>query len=142
MARRPRWYDAGVRFECRPDCGACCVNHDDYAYVYLTDDDVTLLADHLELPRERFLTQYTDVEEGRTFLKIDSPECTFLDGARCGVYAARPLQCRTFPFWPENLRTRKRWQSLGRFCPGIDEGPVHDRPTVERTLEEFKRWDD
>jgi Fe-S-cluster containining protein len=36
--------------------------------------------------------------------------CAFLDGARCTVYEARPTQCRTFPFWKENLRRRGSWE--------------------------------
>jgi len=38
------------------------------------------------------------------------------------VYAARPVQCGTFPFWRENLRTRAQWEALGAFCPGIGRG--------------------
>ena len=49
----------------------------------------------------------------------------FLEDKKCGVYEARPQQCRTFPFWEENVRSRHNWQRLREFCPGIDEGPVH-----------------
>ena len=42
------WYSEGLCFECRPDCGACCTNHEDYAYVYLEGDDVDRLVAHLE----------------------------------------------------------------------------------------------
>ena len=52
----------------------------------------------------------------------------FLEGARCTVYEARPSQCGTFPFWPENLKSRADWDELGTFCPGIGQGdliPLH-----------------
>ena len=46
------WYADGLQFECRPDCGACCTNHEDYAYVYLEGDDVDALVSHLEIDEE------------------------------------------------------------------------------------------
>lgn len=30
-----------------------------------------------------------------------SDACVFLEGTRCGVWGARPVQCATYPFWPE-----------------------------------------
>lgn len=55
-------------------------------------------------------------------------DCTFLrrdaasGRARCAIYTVRPAQCRTWPFWPENLSSRADWRSAGERCPGID-GP-------------------
>lgn len=135
------WFAAGVRFECQPDCGACCTNHGDYSYVYLTPEDVPVLAAHLELTDAEFLDRYTDREDGLIFLKMEQPDCTFLDGTKCSVYPARPMQCRTFPFWPENFRSRRQWKRLCEFCPGVDKGPLHDRESVEHRLEEFERCD-
>ena len=122
------WYDeTGLRFECRPDCGACCTNHDDYAHVYLDGDDAERLATHLGVPMEEFRARWVDRDEddGRERLRDESADCTFLDGTRCSVYAARPVQCRTFPFWPANLESRRAWSKLSEFCPGIDRGRVH-----------------
>ncbi len=75
-----------------------------------------------------FLARWTRKDEGHTVLKMDGPACPFLDGTRCSVYAARPRQCGTFPFWPENLASRKEWEELGTFCPGVGRGdfvPLH-----------------
>ena len=124
------WYDDGLRFECVPDCGQCCVNHDDYAYVYLEDGDAEALAAHLGIDDSEFRSRYTVREDGRTALRMDAPHCVFLDGRRCGVYEARPTQCRTFPFWRENLSSRRVWKRLRRFCPGIDRGAVHHAGTI------------
>ncbi len=123
-ARQP-WYADGLRFSCVPACGACCTRHGDYDYVYLDPDDVDRLASELGLSREAFLERHTVEDDGYLALRMEGPECPFLRGTACGVYAARPSQCRTFPFWKENLRSRTAWERLGEFCPGIGAGEAH-----------------
>jgi uncharacterized protein len=118
------WWSEGLRFECQPDCGQCCTNHDDYAYVYLEGQDVDRIAGHLAMSPEAFRETYTTLDDGETVLLMDAPACPFLEGSRCRVYDARPRQCRTFPFWRENLRSRARWDALKSFCPGVGRGAI------------------
>ena len=125
------WYSEGLRFECQPDCGACCTNHDDYSYVYLVGDDLARLAAHLGLSEQECAERYTETEDGSIFLLMDRPDCPFLEGVRCSVYEGRPRQCRTFPFWEESLATRTRWRNLGKFCPGIGKGEVHSLHVIQ-----------
>lgn len=125
--RAPRdapWYAEGLSFECLPDCGRCCTRHDDFAYVYLEPEDVQALAAHLGLPVGEFRRRWTFREEGHTALRVEGDACPFLDGSRCSVYAVRPKQCRTFPFWREFLKSPERWEAVGRFCPGIGSGTI------------------
>jgi len=129
------WYATGLRFECQTDCGACCSNHGDYEFVYLSDTEVREIASHLELEDDLFLERYTVGENGWVVLRMDQPDCPFLDGKRCRVYPVRPAQCRTFPFWKENLRSRQSWERLSQFCPGIDRGPSHDLLRIRAELE-------
>ena len=121
---RSPWYASGLRFSCVPECGACCTRHEDYAYVYLTTDDIRRISKHLGMSRREFLNEYTVLDDGEVVLKMVEPECPLLDGWRCTVYEVRPVQCRTFPFWTENLRNRAAWKRVGEFCPGIGEGEV------------------
>lgn len=123
---RPRsvgaWYRDGLRFECLPDCGRCCSRHSDYGYVYLEGDDAERMAEALGLDLAAFVERHTLEEDGHTLLRMRENECPFLDGTRCAVYTARPRQCRTFPFWRENLRSPAHWEALRAFCPGIGTG--------------------
>ena len=47
-------------------------------------------------------------------------------GTHRSLYDARPMQCRTWPFWPENLTSRRVWEATKRRtpCPGMGQGPV------------------
>lgn len=132
------WYREGLCFECQPDCGNCCRNHGSYSYVYLDSDEAVAIANHLGISLEAFCSRYTTVEDGELILRMDQPECAFLDGNKCTIYGARPTQCRTFPFWPENLTSRKRWQSMSEFCPGIDRGPRIAAESIRATAAEHE----
>jgi Fe-S-cluster containining protein len=133
------WYAEGLQFECQEDCGRCCTNHGDYAYVYLEETDLHRLRRYFGLNREQFLERYTTVDDGFVVLRMDRPACPFLEGSRCTVYEARPVQCRTFPFWEEHLRSRKAWNGTEKFCPGINRGPIHSLRMIRRRLEERRR---
>jgi Fe-S-cluster containining protein len=57
-------------------------------------------------------------------------DCVFLDRgsgkATCSLYEARPSQCRTWPFWSENLTSEAAWQQAKNEtpCPGMDTGKL------------------
>ena len=38
------------------------------------------------------------------------------------MYDARPTQCRTYPFWRENMLTPHDWQAEGARCEGVAAG--------------------
>ena len=133
-AKRLPWYTEGVRFACQPDCGKCCTRHGEYDYVYLEREDVARLASHLEMTVKSFRAQWTKKDDGHTVLRMDGPACPFLDGARCTVYEARPRQCGSFPFWPENLKNREGWEELGTFCPGVGKGDFIPLETIRLQL--------
>ena len=60
-------------------------------------------------------------------------DCVFWDGG-CGVYEARPLQCRTFPFWPSVLASKEAWEETAAGCPGMDRGPLYGADHIEQCL--------
>ena len=75
-----------------------------------------------------------DMGRERLSLKEKSNfDCIFWkDG--CTVYQARPLQCRTFPFWESVVVSPEAWEAVGKECPGINSGDLHDGKTIARFL--------
>lgn len=125
------WFDdaGGLRFGCTL-CGNCCTGAP--GYVLVSDDEAAALARRLGLTVGDFLDRYTrTTSAGRSLTEVRTAhglDCVFLDRARipgkavCGVYEDRPIQCRTWPFWPSLLRSRRAWQAAKRTCPGMDTG--------------------
>ncbi|MDX8430351.1 MAG: YkgJ family cysteine cluster protein [Candidatus Algichlamydia australiensis] len=113
------WYSGGLRFKCT-ECGGCCTGSP--GYVWLEEKDIEALISYLKISRSAFLRRYTRQVGKRISLLEDSTtfDCVFLKENRCTVYAARPKQCRTFPFWPSLLRSKKDWESARSYCEGID----------------------
>lgn len=134
----------GLRFECTA-CGRCCTNHGEYAYVYVNPDEVDALARLLELPPAEFRRRYTFVDEdGWRQLRTRDEACVFLDRetGRCGVYHARPTQCRTFPFWREFVRDGAWTPEVRAMCEGIGRGPEHSPEYAEARMREFEASDE
>ena len=136
----PRWYRAGLRFRCT-QCGQCCQSNGEYEHLYLTQSDVLALAGELGLAEAIFRERYTQDAEGWTTLRAQGPACTFLTQAgQCSVYEARPMQCRTWPFWQENLE-REVWEGpLRAICPGLGQGERVPADEVDRIAKANERW--
>jgi Fe-S-cluster containining protein len=99
------------------------VSRGEYGYVYVNLADRRRFAEFLGIPTRQFTREYCTKTDGYFHLDNNGPACRFLDGPRCSVYEARPLQCRTWPFWPENMQP-KAWAATARQCAGIGQGSV------------------
>lgn len=134
------WWRDGVQFECQGS-GQCCTSHGEYGFVYLTLEDRQRFARHFKITTREFTSQYCEKREGMFHLKerTDNPDCIFLKGKRCGAYAARPTQCRTWPFWPEVMSPKTWKKEVASFCPGVGKGPIRDGKFIEKTLLEQSR---
>ncbi|GJM21978.1 MAG: hypothetical protein DHS20C15_18930 [Planctomycetota bacterium] len=133
----PPWYADGLRFECTA-CGKCCHNHGDgYEYVFSSRSERKALAEHFGVSLRRFEADYCERVAGRISFRGVDGACIFLQDGQCSVYRLRPKQCSTFPFWPELLESRSTWEAdVASFCPGVDQGPVHDLAEIRRRAAE------
>ena len=127
------WYDAGLRFECT-QCGNCCTGEP--GYVWLDDAEIAAIAAEVKLPAAEFLAVYTKkLPRGVSLREKASGACIFYDSSRgCTIYAIRPRQCRTWPFWESNLTSRKAWDSMKRGCPGAGQGELIPVDEITRRL--------
>lgn len=145
MSDEEPWYQEGMRFECTC-CGNCCTGGE--GAVWFDDDEGRRMAEVLGQTYPEFLVRYTRMIDGHRSLNEHLTgfgyDCVFLDRetvpgkAICGVYHARPSQCKTWPFWPELMQSEKSWARAKRNtpCPGMDNGQVF---TVEEIVARLDR---
>jgi hypothetical protein len=128
----------GLRFECT-QCGECCTTRGEYAYVYVTDDEVLALADLLKLTPAEFRRRHTFVDgDGFRQLAFEGDRCVFLtESGACRVYPARPVQCRTFPFWRGMVRGGQWTREARRLCEGVGQGRLYTIEEVESRIAEY-----
>lgn len=132
------WYADGLEFTCT-QCGNCCGGAP--GYVWVSQAEIERLAELLRLPVDEFRKRHIRRTRGFYSLKeLANGDCEFLrhdpDGKRrCGVYTARPLQCRTWPFWKSNVNSRAAWVAAARGCPGMNTGEHHPLPVIQEALQ-------
>jgi Fe-S-cluster containining protein len=151
------WYAGGLKFTCT-QCGNCCSGNP--GHVWITQEEIVRLADHLELTCAETVEQFCRKIDGQFSLRErrnrnGEYDCIFLrqeetapagDGTKptfrkryCGIYPVRPLQCRTWPFWGSNLASEKSWKLAGRTCYGMDRGRRFSL-TVIQELRDATEW--
>ena len=127
------WYSGGLGFSCT-ECGRCCSGP--HGYVWLTDADLLELARALELELDELGRRYVR-RVGRRYALVDGRggDCVFLCEGRCSVYDARPRQCRSYPWWKENLASPEAWAAEAEQCEGIrEDAPVVPAAAIRRAL--------
>lgn len=137
----PDWLADGVRFSCNR-CGSCCTGPD--GQVACSQDEIAAMARQLGMLPFEFRAKYVvPLEHGEGVRQLEREpgvfDCVFLerdgDGTRCAVHAARPSQCRTWPFWPAYLERAQDFASLATHCVGVrrgleGDGRLHSRDEI------------
>ncbi len=138
-----KWYAAGLHFECA-ECGGCCSGPGE-GYIWVVRTEIELIAQHLNLTPDELRQRYLRRVGLRTTIIEHSvtKDCIFLrkvnGGKQCMIYPVRPSQCRTWPFWPENLSSPNAWNTAGLRCLGINRGRLYSAEEIER-IKKNKRW--
>ena len=154
------WYGEGLKFTCS-QCGNCCTGGP--GFVWISREEIVRLAEFLKITPEETVEKYCRKVDGQFSLKefrnaAGNYDCVFLKEdkvtapaskkgevvvstrRRCTIYDVRPLQCRTWPFWPENLWSRKTWDHAAKRCHGMNAGHRHFTREKIEALRDAKDW--
>ncbi len=124
---RSYFFDKGLRFECQR-CGACCTGEP--GIIYIDKDEIKQGAKYLSVQVSEFIETYLyPFMNGYSVREHSDGRCFFYNEG-CTIYAVRPNQCKTFPFWFENLRSQKKWLHVSKKCPGIGRGSLYSKEQV------------
>lgn len=141
MTDKTPFYKDGLCFECE-SCGDCCRTHGEYAFVYLSTQDVDAITEYLGMKRIDFLNAHCQNDEfGNVHLTMTDGDCNFLDEkGYCSVYPVRPKQCIAWPFWTENLNPEAWDGPVRECCPGIGKGRLWSAKEIETIAKDRDDW--
>ena len=127
------WYDKGLRFTCTR-CGNCCGGGP--GTIRVNDDEIAGLAERLGLSEESFRERFTRRLRGGdiSLIEKDDYDCIFFQrDSGCSVYADRPRQCRTWPFWHSVAFSEETWSATAEGCPGMSSGRLFELDEIAAT---------
>lgn len=125
------WYQDGLAFECT-QCGACCSGEP--GFVFVNQDEIDGMAGAMKMEVDTFEHKFTRRVGNRiSLVEYPDGDCIFLEPKtrHCLVYQARPIQCRTWPFWDSTLETQADWQETCEVCPGAGTGNLYSFEEIE-----------
>jgi Fe-S-cluster containining protein len=128
-------HQAKLKFTCT-GCGKCCIGRAN-DYVLLQKEEAENIRHELGLGKDWFRRRYlVRLQNGHNGIKLNQDgRCPFLlQGGGCRVYRARPIQCRTYPFWPEIIASKRDWDSEAKRCEGINNGKIWPTDEIDRLL--------
>src|SRR6266567_5464608 len=126
----------GLRFECQPGCTECCRQK---GFVYRTEADLVRIAKFVGMSAPAFERKFVYRTRNRMRLRVPRDvSCHFLMDGGCSIHAAKPTQCRIFPFWPELVESRREWKKTARYCPGIGRGPFIQIASAREQAQEMR----
>ena len=129
--------EKGIKFKCQGSSN-CCVSRGTYGYVYLTKNDLLRFSKYFKISTLLFKKKYCQYSDGYMHLKEvnKNGNCIFLKEKKCTIYNARPTQCRTWPFWKENMNAKNWSNNIKNFCPGIGKGKKYSYDQILGKIKE------
>ena len=125
------WYANGLKFSCT-QCGNCCTGPP--GAVWFNETEGRAMAKKMGLSKKSFYEEFARKIGASWSLKErifeGKYDCIFLDRSgkkpSCSLYEVRPMQCRTWPFWPESLASPEAWERIKREtpCEGMNQGKL------------------
>jgi|APIni6443716594_1056825.scaffolds.fasta_scaffold179245_2 hypothetical protein len=127
LQHRSYFFDKGIRFQCT-QCGICCTGEP--GIVYVDKGEAKRIASYLKIPIDVLTERMIDpVKDGYTAREAEGGRCIFYENG-CVIYPVRPIQCLTFPFWFQNMRSVSAWDDALLQCPGIGQGRLYTKDQI------------
>ena len=130
------WYKNGICFTCK-QCGNCCSGSP--GYVFLSEKDMEEIAKFLKFTVEEVKKKYCRFAKNKwALLEKANYDCIFLQDRKCRIYPARPIQCKTYPFWPDLLQSKEHFESISSYCKGLNNPKdVFSYEEIQEKLKEY-----
>jgi len=125
------WYHEGLQFKCS-GCGDCCTGAP--GYVWVNKQEIAAMAVIVDMDVESFEEKYVrKIGIRKSLVEFSNGDCVFFDNEtrKCDVYEARPRQCKTWPFWDSNLKSKETWEETCVSCPGSGTGKLYNLDQIE-----------
>ena len=126
------WYKDGLRFECT-QCGRCCTGEP--GYVWVTRKEINALSRKMGLSPTLFeqIFVYTVRGNKKSLKEHPNGDCVLLGEKTrgCNAYEDRPIQCKTWPFWDQNIISPRAWEMTAQSCPGCNRGRLYTLEEIE-----------
>jgi len=103
----------------------------------VNDEEIAALAAVLGLGEAAFRERYTRRLRGGdiSLIEREDHDCIFYDAKLgCTVYAHRPRQCQTWPFWRSLVHSPETWADQAKNCPGLNSGRLHTSEEIAETI--------
>ncbi|KAK3233713.1 hypothetical protein CYMTET_47903 [Cymbomonas tetramitiformis] len=134
----------GRRFACT-QCGKCCTGSGE---VHVNNSEIAQMARFLRISEKTFVKKFCKAfspKEGWQRLKsLRNPtnDCVFLENKMCILHSVRPLQCKTYPWWP-SLQKEDDWILESKtMCEGIAnaDAPNVDAADAAHQLQLYRKY--
>lgn len=134
------WEKEPLRFACQSGCVKCCLTP---GVIFFDAEDIEKASAYLRMSPDQFKAECLVRENGEWMIDVSEVKrCPFLAAYGCKIHDAKPKQCQTYPFWRENLESKRHWKAVGLFCPGVNVGPEVPAGTVRENLEKDRKAPD
>ena len=124
-----------LNFKCH-QCGNCCRGD---GQVFVSAEEISRMADHLDMNYMDFRIQYLTKYHNQNILKSKyNLDCIFLESdSSCKVHPVKPDQCKKWPYWPEMIHDEESFEDGQSYCEGLKEFEYKDFAALKKKGKKF-----